>query len=122
VIQDVLVGEVWLCSGQSNMVMSLKGVRTFKGLDPDSVKAVDADIAAASFGGLIRGVFGAIRGVSTTGGPWKGEVDADRSVKPGGALGCIVLLRSRASPAAQSPDGDDYFGVARNTNRSLHSV
>jgi sialate O-acetylesterase len=29
-IQDVLVGEVWLCSGQSNMAWTVGGLRAFK--------------------------------------------------------------------------------------------
>jgi sialate O-acetylesterase len=37
-LQDVLVGEVWLCSGQSNMVFSLKGSKNAK-----------EEIAAADF-------------------------------------------------------------------------
>jgi sialate O-acetylesterase len=42
-IKDVLAGEVWLCSGQSNMAFSLKGAK-------DSA----TDIAAAEFGGKFR--------------------------------------------------------------------
>ena len=42
-IKDVLAGEVWLCSGQSNMAFALKGAQ-------DSA----ADIAAAEFGGKLR--------------------------------------------------------------------
>ena len=37
-ISDVLVGEVWLCSGQSNMAMTVRGVEN-----------ADAEIAAAQF-------------------------------------------------------------------------
>jgi sialate O-acetylesterase len=37
-LSDVLVGEVWLCSGQSNMAMTVSGVRD-----------KDAEIAAATF-------------------------------------------------------------------------
>lgn len=38
VIKDVLVGEVWLCSGQSNMAMTVKGVQD-----------AEKEIAAANF-------------------------------------------------------------------------
>ena len=41
-IRDVLVGEVWLCSGQSNMEMQLKGLH-------GQVDRADAEIAAADF-------------------------------------------------------------------------
>ena len=40
-VGDVLVGEVWLCSGQSNMEMQLKGLH-------GAVDNADAEIAAAS--------------------------------------------------------------------------
>ncbi len=45
VIKDVLVGEVWLCSGQSNMAMTVKGVQD-----------AEKEIAAANFP-LIRMFF-----------------------------------------------------------------
>src|SRR6187431_3515150 len=41
-IRDVLVGEVWLCSGQSNMEMQLKGLH-------GQVDHADAEIVAADF-------------------------------------------------------------------------
>lgn len=41
-IQDVLVGEVWLCSGQSNMEMQLRGSH-------GEVDNVDVEIAAADY-------------------------------------------------------------------------
>ncbi len=46
-IRDVLVGEVWICSGQSNMQM---GLRTFKGVpDADEVIAAADDDALRFF-------------------------------------------------------------------------
>lgn len=42
IIDDVLVGEVWLCSGQSNMEMQVKGLH-------GQVDHADAEIAAAKF-------------------------------------------------------------------------
>lgn len=41
-LQDVLIGEVWVCSGQSNMEMPLKGYRNQPVLHADSLIA-DAD-------------------------------------------------------------------------------
>jgi sialate O-acetylesterase len=42
VVHDVLVGEAWLCSGQSNMEMQLKGLH-------GQVDRADAEIAAADY-------------------------------------------------------------------------
>lgn len=41
-VSDVLVGEVWLCSGQSNAAMQMKGLH-------GAVDNADAEIAAANF-------------------------------------------------------------------------
>lgn len=54
VIKDVLAGEVWLCSGQSNMVMSLKWANSSKALAMGNHKTPQSDPVAANLGGAIR--------------------------------------------------------------------
>lgn len=42
IIRDVLVGEVWLCSGQSNMAMTMQP-------GPQAVLNVEQELAAANY-------------------------------------------------------------------------
>ena len=57
IINDVYLGEVWLCSGQSNMEMPLKGLAS-----PDPIRNSDEEIAKANYS-QIR-IFNVVRSTS----------------------------------------------------------
>lgn len=74
VVNDVLVGEVWLASGQSNMEMQIKGKMH------GSVDGADAEIAAANFPGIRMFLYDTPYAIYDVAVP-PGEPSADRAGK-----------------------------------------
>lgn len=48
-IQNILIGEVWLCSGQSNMEMPMRGFGSTSTGNYQPVKDADTELASANF-------------------------------------------------------------------------
>ncbi|MCH7849647.1 MAG: hypothetical protein IIB53_14960 [Planctomycetes bacterium] len=69
-IEDVLIGEVWLCSGQSNMEMPVGNIRpSYSGVDGHEKEIIEADYPAIRFFD-VKNVF-ATEPVKDVEGEWK---------------------------------------------------
>ncbi|MBA4016292.1 MAG: sialate O-acetylesterase [Pirellula sp.] len=99
-VNDVLVGEVWLCSGQSNMAMQMKGLH-------GAVDNADAEIAAADHPQLRMFVHDALYSIYELASPPR-EPLVDR---PGKWLVCSPTTAAQFSAIAY------YFG--RDIQREL---
>ena len=106
-LQEVLTGEVWVCSGQSNMEMSLNGINQ-----------ADQEIQSADFP-QIR-LFTVTKNTATQApaglhGPVEDMQPADRRAFQRRGL----LIRTRASSETQCPRRRNQYQLGRHTGRGM---
>ena len=104
---DVLVGEVWLCSGQSNMAMSVSGVTN-----------KDAEIASADYP-KIRLYTVDRKPAAEPQGQLRRRLATLQPEDRGRFLGRRLLLRPRAAQATRRAGRVDRFLVGRHADRDL---
>ncbi len=106
-VRDLLAGEVWVCSGQSNMQMS---VAASLGAEEELPRA--GDCAAAAFQDRQDRLRRARAGR-------QGTLAALRAVERGGFLGRGLLLRPGAAPQVEDPCRPDHGGLGRHHRGGL---